>query len=333
MNYLLWTDPHFTDNPIDAYRWDIFRHLKEISLRERVTKIVCLGDLVDRKDRHTAVLVNKLIDSFSDLHFDTGADVDILAGNHDMPLTGPYFWKFLNTLPGVRYLQKWEIDEVSVAYLPFSANPKQEWPDLSKVRAIFMHQTVEGAKIDGTYTIPKGHDLPVLPAIPIFSGDVHNPQFIKGITYIGCCHPIKFNESWNNRVIVIHDGDFVNFKEIRIAGTKRAILDITSSDELKKLTSFAKGDQLRIRYTLDPAKMTTWPVEEEAIKSWAASNGIFLASIEASLTGNTLVSESQEQRNELEVMLPEQVIDVFGKTENLSPEVIQMGLQLLKESK
>lgn len=332
MNYLLFTDPHFTDTPLDAYRWDMFKFLKVICKREAINHIVCLGDLVDRKDRHTGALVNRLIEEFSDLYFETGAGIDILAGNHDMPLTGPYFWNFINRIQGVRYIREWEVKDNGVFYLPYSANPKKEWPDLSGAKAIFMHQTVTGAVLDGGYVIPKGHDLPELPDTPIYSGDVHRCQKIKGIIYIGCCHPIKFSEDWPNGVHIIHNDDFKNPIYAPLPTIRRTILDIENFHDVKQW-DLRPGDQVRIRYHLSPEKMTTWPVEEEAIKNWAATNGIFLASVEAKLVGNTIEAKTEDEVKTLEVMTPDEVIKVFGVTEKLDQNVIDMGLEILKETK
>lgn len=333
MNYLLWSDPHFTDSPLEAYRWDVFKSLKEIAIKYRVNKIICLGDLVDRKDRHTGALINHIVEELADLHFETNAPIDILAGNHDKPLTGPYFWKFINRQKNLRYLEQWEWQEEGVLYLPYAANPIEDWPQLDKVKlvAMFMHQTMEGALVEDDFKL-KGNKLPVLPLLPIFSGDVHRPQFIKGVTYIGACHPVKFGESWPNRVIIIQNDDFVNFIEVPLPTIKRDVIDISLSDELFKL-DYHKSDQLRIRYHLTAEKMIIWPVEEEIIRKWADTNGIFLASIEAKLVSNTLEAKSEEEVRTLEIMPPEEVIKVFGVTEKLDQNVIEIGLELLKESK
>src|ERR1051326_3531567 len=160
MNYLLTTDLHLTDNPNDSYRWQIFDTLKEVAKKHKVTKIDMLGDCWDRKDKHSAKLVNKTVDCFQGLLSETKAEISVLSGNHDQPLSGPYYWEFLDDL-GIEYITKPTID--SVYYLPFSANPIEDWKalDLTKASAIFMHQTIAGALVDGGRTIPTTpHPLP-----------------------------------------------------------------------------------------------------------------------------------------------------------------------------
>lgn len=336
MKTLLFSDPHFTDTPVDAYRWDIFKSLRSIAINNKVKEIVCLGDTSDRKDRHSGTLVNKLVDSFSDLHFETEASIMILAGNHDMPLTGPYFWTFINNHKGTRYIKEWEVhwdkEKKGIFYLPFSSNPKSDWPSLTQAKLIYMHQTIEGALMldENNKAVLKGHDLPELPEVAIYSGDVHRPQFIKGITYIGTPHPIKFSETWANRVLLIDTDEPKEYQEFIIKGIRRAILDIKNVNELTK-TDFKQGDQLRIRVQLEGKNMVLWPIEEEKIRLWAKDRGIYLASVEATIIGGGVTAKSDEKKAELEIMKPDDVVKSFCEDEKLSDELLQMGLSLIKE--
>jgi calcineurin-like phosphoesterase family protein len=334
MNFLFFSDTHFTDKKQDEYRWDVFKHLTENALKHNVECVVHLGDLVDTKDRHSAELVNKLVDSFADLQHDTNSRILILAGNHDQPIRGPYFWDFLNKVKNVSYIQEpLSMFPIYIA-LPFSSKPKEDWKGLplQNYRAIFMHQTIQGALVENDRPITNNPvDLPDLPpGVEILSGDVHRPQKIGNVTYVGCSHPIRFSETWANRIILIKDDDFKNPIDIWLPSIKRAILDINSVDDLKDL-QYKSGDQLKVRCKLSADKLTSWPVEEDRIKAWALERGIHLQSVEPALVGDTL-KKDQEDGKAVELMTPKEVIKLFSEQEKLSPELVEMALDCLKES-
>ena len=327
-SFLLWTDPHFTDNPIDEYRWDIFASLAELCFKYEVDEIVCLGDVVDRKDRHTGLLVNRLVQNFTTLKSVTNTEIKIISGNHEKPVTGPYFWEFFNKI-GIDYLI-YPLKFSSIWYLPFSANPVEEWKDLDLASAsvILMHQTGQGARVEGDRELTS-NNLPKFPNIQIFSGDVHRPQEVEGITYIGTPHPVRFSETWNNRVIVIEDDNFKKPISVWLPSIKRAIVDITSSKELDTL-SYKEGDQVRVRYTISGKKLADWPEEQEAIRKWAKSREVYIASLEPKFIGDGVQVETNTEALALELMSPDEIVIKFGKDEKLTADVIEVGRQLLK---
>lgn len=343
MNILLTADLHLTDNQFEEYRWDIFDILEKEAIRNNVGLIGILGDSFDRKDRHTGKLVNKFVSSLVHLQSKTQAHIIDLAGNHDAPLKGVFFWEFLNDYSNISYVTKprpYCYLDKRIWLLPFSPNPTVEWENipLQEACAIFMHQPIEGALIDERRKLDKAPPIPPLPNIPIFSGDIHHQQVltinhqdrINSITYIGVPHPVHFNETWKNRIILIKDDDYVNIHEIWIDGIKRAIVELNDISELDSL-NFKKKDQIRIRYNLTGENLTSWSSTEEKIKQWALSKGVHLASLEASIVGTGLKTTAQEAE-QLEIMPPEQVVERFCKDEKLSKEIQNMGIQLLAES-
>lgn len=342
MNILLTADLHLTDNPTEGYRWDIFGVLEKEAVKHNVGLIGILGDTLDRKDRHSGKLVNKFVRSLVDLQNKTQADIIDLAGNHDAPLKGVFFWEFLNDYPRISYITQprpFCYSSKKIWLLPFSPNPEVEWKDLKLEdgSAIFMHQPVEGALVDERRKLDKAPPIPPLPDIPIFSGDIHHQQTLilnhknrpNSITYIGVPHPVHFNETWKNRILLIENDDFKNFKEIWVRGVRRAIVEIKDSSELEEL-DYKDGDQVRIRYQLSGENLTNWASEEEKIRQWAQTRGVHLASVDATIIGEGLKTTSQEAE-QLEIMPPEQVVEKFCKDEKLSDEIQNMGIQLLKE--
>lgn len=327
-NFILTADWHLTDSEIESYRWNIFDTLRAISLQHAVTQILVLGDITDRKDRHAGNLLNRLVHALKDLSNDAGVVITILMGNHDAPLNGTPYWTFLNEGP-IHYITEPTILS-GILLLPFSANPAAEWADLDFNKcAVMMHQTLAGSLVDGDRKIEYApHPLPLFPrGVPIYSGDVHRPQSIGGVTYVGAPHPVRFSETWENRVLVIKKNDFKNPHQVNIRSIRRAILDISSSDQLKSLR-FGTNDQLKIRYMLTAGKMAEWPKEEQAIRDWAAKKGIVLASVEATLQ-EELTLDSKPKASAMELMRPDEVIRQFGESEKLSEDVIAVGQSLL----
>jgi len=329
MNLLLWTDSHFSDNSLEEYRWKIFDKLLSTSLEYNITDIINLGDAVDRKDKHSSVLVNRLIDEFSYLQVHSKAEIQILRGNHDTPLNGPPFWKFLDKL-GIKYITTPTLYN-GIWLLPFSSNPKQDWKDLDLASAncLMMHQTGKGVTVEGGRELIS-HDLPELPKdVPAISGDVHRGQQINGIVYIGTPHPVRFSETWSNRMLVIKNDDFKNPIEIPLTYAKRAILDIKNSKDLEKL-ELGNESQVRVRYSLNASELTNWPEEQNKIQAWAKEKGVFIASTEAILIGEGVQASTTEEHHTLETMKPEEIVQEFAAGEKLDQVTTEMGLEIVK---
>jgi DNA repair exonuclease SbcCD nuclease subunit len=327
-HWLLFSDTHFVDTSQESYRWDVFSHLKELALKYHVNQIVHLGDVVDRKDKHSSVLVNRLIEEFGNLQIQTKTEIKILSGNHDKPLNGPYYWQFLSKL-GIEYIIEPKLYD-GIWFLPFSPNPIHDWKnlDLNK-KAIFMHQTGKGVKVENDREIDSDN-LPEFPkGIPVIAGDVHRHQTINGITYIGTPHPIRFSETWRNRVMVIENDDFHHPIEIWLPSIKRAILDISNSKELDSLP-YKENDQVRIRYSLTANQLTDWPLEQKAIQEWGQKNKVLIASIEAVLVGDGVKANTTEQQESIETLKPEEVVRLFGESEKLDDVTTNLGLEILR---
>lgn len=334
MKILLWTDPHLTDNPIESYRWEIFPFLLKTAEKYKVDVILCLGDLVNTKDRFSSSLVNQLIEECSLLQIHSKAQILILSGNHDKPLTGPYYFTFLKKL-GIEYItEPAYLQNINTWLLPFSANPKEEWASLQldKASCLFMHQTGQGATTgtDANYKLTS-NNLPDFKGVPVYSGDVHNPQDIEGIVYVGTPHPVKFDESWNNRLVLVDSKDFNQYETIPIeGGICRGINDISNSEELEAML-YQVRDQVKIRYHLTADKLTDWPIEEEKIKQWADKRGVYLASIEPILIGEGLQA-TEEEKATMDILPPADIIKKFCEQEKLDDQVREVGLYLLQES-
>jgi hypothetical protein len=338
---LLTCDLHLTDSLVEAYRWDVFKFIKEACKKYNVNHIFILGDTTDRVDRHSGELLNKFARALSNLHDETGAQIWITQGNHDRQIKGTPYWEILNKLgTAVQYItEPINFGYQNVLILPFSTNPLEEWKnfDLATYNAILMHQTVAGSLVEGDYKLEvDSNPMPSLSdKVVAYSGDVHRPQTVGRITYIGAPHPVKYSESWPNRFIIIKDSKWKEPISEWIRPVHRDIYDLDRDCDDRVLLGLQKGDQIRIRYHLTAKDLTEWPVKEEYWKKWCSKKGIYLASLEAILSDDitTDTDTKEEKASTLELLNPEEALKLYASEEKLSEDVINVGLELMKEAR
>lgn len=314
----------------EVYRWKVFESAEQIAIFNNVDEIYILGDTTDRKDRHGASLVNKFVDALVCLHDNTGAEIFILMGNHDAPLQGRPFWNFLNKL-GIYYITQ-PCYSKDVLLLPFSNNPLEDWKELKlfESAALMMHQTIAGAVIERNRIISTDAcPMPVLPRMPIFSGDIHRPQRIGAITYVGASHPVRFGEDWRCRALLIHGNDWANPIEVPLPHIRRQILDLDASTNAKDLDYLKQDDQVRIRWHMTKAQLSDWPIQKEVLQAWANGKGVQVLSMEAKLEDTFRHEDAAVVQRE--IASPEQVIRDFGLDQKLDELTISTGLELIKE--
>lgn len=335
MNSLLTADWHLTDNPLDEYRWDIFPTMIAVCCEHQINRIFILGDFVDRKDKHSGWLLNRVVASLRLLKEETSADIVITMGNHDMPLKGTPYWDVLNTM-GIHYVIEPELI-AGVWCLPFAKDPLVEWRELALAsgRAILMHQTIAGSLVDGDRVIENTpNPLPIFPrGVPVYSGDVHRPQTIQGITYIGIPHPTRFSEEWAGRCLIVKGNNFKEPQPLFLAHIKRAIIEIYAAEVLANsyLTPYKKGDQVRLRFHLPVHALTSFHALEAQARETAQRREVTVVSVEA-LVETRNQEEAKEERAQVidSVLDVEQTVRLFGQTENLGADVIEQGLALLR---
>src|SRR5258706_13941052 len=100
MSYLLVGDTHFSDRPKDAYRFGIFRWIHEQQKKYQPAATFILGDVCDRKDNHSAALVNQITNELNRLE----KPIFILKGNHDYTDPENPFFGFLSFMKGITFV-------------------------------------------------------------------------------------------------------------------------------------------------------------------------------------------------------------------------------------
>jgi len=209
--------------------------------------------------------------------------VFILRGNHDYDSDPNIpFFSFLDKLSHIVYISKptiWNGYEQhsgldwQFLFLPHSRDPGKDW-DLktwSKTRlsAVFMHQTFRGAVSETGYKLSgigtsrfRNFDC------PIFSGDVHVPQQIGPITYVGSPYHIHFGDRFSPQVLLADE--MFRTKSVRFPAPKKSVFDVQSAEDFKKQTASSKaGDMVKIRLHLSINEIGTWSKQRDEIRKIA----------------------------------------------------------------
>jgi len=314
---ILTCDWHLTDKIEDEYRWSVFDKLKVCTDGE----IYILGDIADRPDRHSSLLVNRLVTELKSLT-DIGNRVVILCGNHDKSIKPPPFFDFLNEIPGVQFITKPTARD-RLLLLPHSSDPKADWAGIpfQLYDCVFLHQTVPGADVGG-YIYDGGE--PLWFETLAYSGDVHVPQRLGNLTYVGAPHPVKFGDGYRCRFLRL-DAAFQVAEEITLRRVRKRIIEISSVDQLKSIV-LAPGDQARVRFNLANGDIERWPADQEAIGAWARAKGVRLASVEAVVETNP---DSSVKPFDFDTE-PERVLQAYCQARGLGGQLLSSGLAFLK---
>lgn len=277
-NSLITSDLHLTSNPKDEYRWGVFDWLKDQARLNKAKSIYILGDLTDAKDNHSAVLVNRVVSHLTALA--EACDVFVLRGNHDgLDPNWPYFG-FLNEIPRISFVAEPCDLGSGVLALPHSRDPVSDWSeiDLSQYDVILLHGTVQGARSE------TGFELTGIPisifaecGATILAGDVHVPQVLNSVYYVGSPYLVRFGDTFTPRVWAINEAGV--FSDLHFETTRRVTYDLSDSDDFTSI-AFVAGDQYKVRVSLSAAQATDWHKIKQTIMDLCKSHGADLASIE-----------------------------------------------------
>ena len=334
-NCLLVSDLHLTVNPRDEYRWKIFEQMRNYVTKYKIGTVIIAGDLTDAKDNHSGILVNRLIHELAVLAQETKPypRVVILRGNHDGINPDWPFFMFLNSLNGVEFIafpKRDTIANATVILLPHTKIPEQKWkywlPKCELAEVCIAHMTVTGAHSEHNQVL-KGIDKKWLHeiGIPIYSGDVHVPQVIKNLTYIGAPYPIKFGDSFTPGCIYFDRAG----EEYRIdlKNIKRALITVRRKSDLAQLDDLKEEDQVKVRIKLPRSSLPEWSKLQASVKLRCKNAKIDLVSCDLRLEED--IEDEEEER-----IGP--ILDPFAdycQSKQLRPRLVQVGKSCLEAAK
>lgn len=333
---LLTADLHLVAEPACEYRWQLFKWLHPIIKEERVKTLCILGDLVDRKDNHPAVLVNRIADELRWLVKDTGVEVNVLAGNHDWLKEGEEFFRFLRHIPGINYItEPWEHPDTKgplSMFLPFTKDPNAAWKDLGYMEAyeyVFMHQTIKGAIASNGERMSAGESFPdIFDGVgKVYSGDIHVPQIIGSVEYVGSPYHVHFGDNFKPRVVLLEVNG--NPVDLHIPDMpKRVTLEATSMAQLKSFY-WQRGDQAKIRLKLRPEERHEWSAFRREAAAWLRSRDVYVHGIELIALGGDGQRITHNRARRLSGMSPADALQRYVEDEELGGDAFETGMRLL----
>lgn len=345
MNFpcLLFTDIHLTDSPATAYRWELFPWLYDVCRQEKVKELICLGDITDAKDKHSAVLVNKVVKAIAAAPVD---DFRILAGNHDWLKQGEEFFRFLNQLPAVHFItypghDRADKDATASAYfLPFSKQPKQDWERVFDVQGkegfdyVFMHQTVQNA-VASNGQVMEGEDFPSLDRLhahtKVYSGDIHVPQKVGRVEYVGSPYHVHFGDNFKPRCVLLTGSG--KARDLHFKTVSRVALTVASIKELQKYTEqhLAKNDHVKVRMKLSEADKHDWLRIKRQAVDYLEAEGLQVHGIELLLERSKQLLDTRGRPISAPVRSMEKTVTQFVEREEMTADVMEAGLDIVGE--
>lgn len=266
---LITADLHLTDNPLDYYKWEFFNWLTQQIEERKVAFLYILGDITEKKNGHNATLVNKIVKVFRNIP--KTCDIKILSGNHDYSeKTEPYF-EFLSEFENIKFINTiTHYPKLKQLFIPHTFNPSEDWKDLDKYKDIpldyiFLHQAIKNSKSSSGYELQSGISADYFKDFNvkrIIAGDIHVPQDIGNVTYVGSPYPVYFGDNFTPRVFLDTDGVLT---DLHYPCIKRAHIQINHPEELLNQGLSAK-DQLKVTLHLHPSEIHKWHEYKKDIK-------------------------------------------------------------------
>jgi len=314
--------------------------LKRKVVDHGVKYLFILGDLTHDKDRHSSELVNRISDTLFSLA--QKIPIFILKGNHDYIDPENPFMRFLDKMEGISFVSSpliLEIEGKDLLFLPHTRDPITEWKDLdyTGIHSIFIHQSVDGAvasngmKLEG---FPRHFFRDLGFKGRVFSGDIHVPQTVGGITYVGTPYAVHFGDVFNPRIMLL-DVKKNKVKMIPSTGYPSKIsITIKSLEHLKDCLGdleAKEGDYIKVKYLLPRSDFPVWKEIKSEVLQELAYRKIKVKGIEIKEIKRREVQHKEERRvkNPISSSTELSVLEKFSSKERLGRDLLKYGIDLL----
>lgn len=332
MKGLVVSDLHLTDRAADDYRWALFPQLSGISTNRGLTELFVLGDLTEFKDYHSSVLVNRLISSLYALRRTSKInEIHILKGNHDgLDPDTPYF-DFLRRLPWCFFYTRPELVDrgrFRYLFLPHTKDPDTDWKDVDweAPTHIFFHGTVTGACSEtGAKLSGMSLDWFKGSRATILAGDIHQPQKIGPVEYVGAPYPIRYGDEFEPRALVL---DWTKRPEsVPLQAPRKVTLRVQASGEIVGPV-LRKGDFVRVVLSLREAELGQFHDLKSIVSKTAKESGATLQKVQL----EKIVEEEPGQpafKLKSKARSPEDELRAYCRSKSVPKDLVQLGLELL----
>jgi predicted phosphodiesterase len=312
-------DLHLSHNPRDDYRFGFMKWLEKYARKRKPDQIVIAGDLTEEKDRHPAELVNKVVDHVHALA--QIAPVIALEGNHDYKDEGHAFFAFLSRIPNTRWISK-PTAIGDMLCLPHTNNYKRDWKhiDLAAYDTRLCHQTFNGASV-GFGRKLEGIPLDVLPRNGVtFCGDIHVPQEMGQLVYIGAPYHVDFGDDYKARVIECNDRDWVSVDTSTLP--QKRLIKLEEAPHLRQ-QHYNKGDIVEIKVNVDD--MGGWQPLKQQVQAEAIEMGMKVWAIKPVLAKHVVRRRHKVKDSQTD----HEILETFAKRHDLTEHTLKVGVSLL----
>ena len=325
MTILVTPDLHLNALARDQYRHDFQKQLRALVTKHRVHTVFILGDLTDEKDFHSATLVNKVVDHMQELAQLT--KVVILKGNHDYTsvATVPYF-AFLKHLIQIEWIgEPMILPGPNLLLLPHTPNPVRDWEKRWNFEAfdwVFAHQTFEVAKAESG-RVMEGASAALFKGTKVISGDVHVPQTLGPVTYVGSPYTIDFGDDFAPRVLLLNG---TKMQSIPCTGPQKRLVQFRIGDKLPT-GGLNKGDILKVRVELDIGQYAQWAAIKDNIMGWGAKHG-FVIHLVQPVTQQT--GQAKKASPRAAPKSDTELLKGYATRQKVDARTVRVGLDLMK---
>ena len=341
---LITSDLHLTSKPEDSYRFGLFKWIREKVIQEHdIEHVFVLGDVTDAKDRHPAELVLRVVNEFVDLERMLPGSVAILQGNHDYYTRQDLgFFSFMSYLRGSIYWYDhpasclW--NQAILDFIPFIRDPEKQEMEIRESRHpepksqvnnyLFLHHTFNNALASNGQKM-RGGMSSVHPSLKrydrVFSGDIHVPQTLGEVIYVGSPYTIRFNDAFDPRLIVL-DIESNEMYDVYYPCIKRHTVDVGVGEDFSSVV-VREGDQVKVKLKVPRSSIKDIPDMKRKIVMQMDKIGAHLHGIQTNIL--PVVGEKQymgPRKSDQE--LASEVIKRYGEREKFSQEMIEAGIRL-----
>lgn len=349
---LLISDLHLTDKKMDSYRWEIFDFVLKYYKKHEDKNLLILGDLTDAKDHHSAKLVNWIVRELLLLR-DEGMEIFILKGNHDYIDSNLPYFAFLERYEFVNYItvpKVWLIQGERCLFLPHTRNPLDEWQidkqvqkNKKKCSLVFMHQSVIGSVTSNGYLMEQGLSPRYFNQFrgQVFSGDIHVPQKVGPVIYVGSPYSVRFNDHFEGRAIALSSFPITKCGiavrgscgllqcEMKTGLPGRRTIDIHKVEDLQEADA-NPGDQVKVRVHVKHSdSVMMGEVFKRDIEKECKELGFELCSL--SLVRDKKFPLRKKRLPVRKLLRPVEVVTNFSKRKGIDKAVQKIGTNLVEE--
>lgn len=330
---LITADLHLTDRPADEYRWRIFPWIRKWVPKKKITGVIIAGDLTDQTDRHSSVLVNRVLAELKAIQA-LGCSVHVLMGNHDYIDVNVPFFDWLNAagIPFVRKPFFGKIGGWECALLPHAYNPAQEWgdiPQVNKAKLVVLHQPLLGARM-AQGKCEKGLDPAFFKRLPgqVVAGDIHVPQHLGKVVYCGSPHPVNFGDVHDPRVLLFNGKDLLSLPNLE--SPRKAQLHGGSVEEVAEMGAhLSEGDMVQMEVVLGREELAEWPDVRRACQELMKKNKWVNHGVTMRVRAQKkkLVEDTTTRK----LATPEDIIKAYCKQQKIEPALLEAAQSIIGE--